>query len=353
MTTTDNRAGAVRATDDRAAAGRVADDLNRALHTLFAEHPDLWLLGEDIVDPYGGAFRVTRGLSGRHTGRVLATPLSEGGIAGVAAGLALAGDRVIVEVMFGDFIALCFDQIVNFASKSVTMYGRRVPLRLVVRCPVGGGRGYGPTHSQSPQKHFIGVPNLALYEMSPFHDNVDVLRRMFDRGEPAIFFEDKVLYTRPMARDGRVDDVLRYDLVGDPPVARVFIDDPTEYQYLVIAPGGMADRVASAMRTLFLETEVPGMLLVPSQLYPFDVQPLLPMLAGAGHLFVVEESVAGGTWGGEISQAIYRRLWGTLRHPVRMINSAGSIIPTAGHLERQVLVQDSTILRALREAVHA
>ncbi len=107
------------------------------------------LLGEDVLDPYGGAFRATKGLSTRFPDQVLSTPISENGIVGVANGLALTGRRVLVEMMFGDFLLLAFDQIVNFAAKSVSMYGRRVPLRMVVRCPVGGGRGSDPVDSDS------------------------------------------------------------------------------------------------------------------------------------------------------------------------------------------------------------
>lgn len=176
-------------------AGRLAD-----------RHADLYLLGEDIADPYGGAFGVARGLSTRHPHRVMSKPISESGILGVSAGLALCGDRVIVEIMFGDFATLAFDQIVNFAAKSVTMYGRTEQLRLVIRCPVGGHRGYGPTHSQSLQKHFIGVPNLTLYELSLFHDPMDVLERALERSEPAIVFEPKDIYSRQMHADGRLPD---------------------------------------------------------------------------------------------------------------------------------------------------
>src|SRR5439155_1315828 len=165
---------------------RVADNLNGALHRLFERDPRVYLLGEDLLDPYGGAFKISRGLSDRYPDRVLATPLSEGGFVGVANGLALCGDKAIVEIMFGDFIALSFDQIVNFATKSVSMYGRTLPLHLVVRCPVGGNRGYGPTHSQSPQKHFIGVPHLGLYELSPFHYNGPSTSAWSRRAAPAV-----------------------------------------------------------------------------------------------------------------------------------------------------------------------
>src|SRR6201999_2748055 len=144
--------------------------------------------------------------------RVLATPLSEGGLIGVAVGLALCGNRVIAEIMFGDFAALGFDQVLNFASKSVSMYGHRVPMPLVVRCPVGGNRGYGPTHSQSLQKHFIGIANLVLYELSPFHDPEALLDHALSQGVPGILFEDKVLYTRRAFRDGLIDDAFGYEM---------------------------------------------------------------------------------------------------------------------------------------------
>src|SRR3954451_4162331 len=176
-----------------AAPMRVAESINAALHDALADDPALYLLGEDVLDPYGGAFKVTRGLSTRFPRQVLTTPISEGGIVGVAGGLALAGDRAIVEIMFSDFVTLAFDQIVNFAAKSVSMYGRRVAMPVIVRCPTGGGRGYGPTHSKSLQKHFIGVPNLSVHEVSPFHHNDTVLTRLLAGGAPALLFEDKVL----------------------------------------------------------------------------------------------------------------------------------------------------------------
>jgi pyruvate dehydrogenase E1 component beta subunit len=329
---------------------RVVENLNQALHQLLGADPDVFVLGEDISDPYGGAFSVTKGLSTRFPDRVRTTPLSEGAIVGAAGGLALAGSKAIVEVMFGDFLALAFDQIVNFASKSVSMYGRRVPLAVVVRCPVGGGRGYGPTHSQSLQKHLIGVPNLALYELSPFHDNAHVLGHMLNRGEPCILFEDKVLYTLQQFVEGRASDLFRYDFVdADPPIARVFAQTPDDYDCVIIAPGGLAYRALSAMRSAFLEDELDSLLFVPVQLYPFDLDPLLPALARARQIVVVEESVAGGTWGSEIAQAVYPRLWGQLRNPVRLVHSADSVIPTAVHLEREVLIQDTTIRAVLKE----
>ncbi|GII89890.1 alpha-ketoacid dehydrogenase subunit beta [Sinosporangium siamense] len=325
---------------------RVADNLNSALHELLEHDPDVYLLGEDIADPYGGAFKITKGLSTRFPGRVLSTPISEGGIAGVAGGLALTGDKAIVEIMFGDFVALAFDQIVNFASKSVAMYGKSLPLRMVVRCPTGGGRGYGPTHSQSPHKHFIGIPGLSLYEVSPFHDNRAVLREMFARQEPCILFEDKVLYTRHMYDAG---ELFKWDVDRD--VARVYLDDPAAADCVIIAPGGMAHRAMAAMRGLLLEHEVNCLLLVPSRIHPFDLDPVIPHVARAGAAVVCEDGPGGAGWGAEVAHRLHTALWGRLARPVGTVHARDCIIPAAPHLEKEILVQESTIRQTVLEVL--
>jgi pyruvate/2-oxoglutarate/acetoin dehydrogenase E1 component len=329
---------------------RVSRNLNQALHDLFAETPDVYLLGEDIADPYGGAFKVTKGLSTLFPDRVLTTPLSEGALVGVASGLALAGKKAIAEIMFGDFASLAFDQIVNFASKSVSMYGRRLSMPVLVRCPVGGGRGYGPTHSQSLQKHFVGVPGLSLYEMSPFHDNGPLLREILSQDEPAMFFEDKRLYGQRMFSGGVVDKLFSYDLAL-PGFARVFIEQPDAADCALITPGGVVHRAMQAARSLLLEEEITSTIIVPSRLYPFDAEPLLPMLRKAKLICIAEEGTAGGTWGSDVAQQLYEELWEDLRRPVVLVSSESSIIPTSEHLEKQVLIQDSKIREAIVSAL--
>ncbi|MDW3847604.1 2-oxo acid dehydrogenase subunit E2 [Micromonospora sp. BRA006-A] len=325
-------------------AERVSRNLNRALHALFAADERAWLLGEDVADPYGGAFKVTQGLSTAYPDRVLSTPLSENGITGVAGGLALCGDTVIVEIMFGDFAGLAFDPILNLITKSVAMYGERTPMRVVIRCPVGGGRGYGATHSQSPQKHFIGIPHLALYELSPLHDAADVLAAALRRDEPAMLFEDKVLYTRRRYVDGRVDDRLAFELRGaDGNWARVHDPDATGAPTLVIAPGGVADR-AIAAATRAAERGRPVEVLVPARLYPVDVDGLRDLLDGAHGVIVAEESTAGGTWGSEVAARLHAEAWPLLRGPVELVSSADRVIPSAPHLEQAVLLGTDAIL---------
>src|SRR5512136_861277 len=115
--------------------------LNTALKEALTRDERVLLLGEDILDPYGGAFKVTRGLSEAFPERVLATPISEAGFSGVATGMALRGLRPVVEIMFGDFVTLIADQLVNHAAKFHWMYNRQVNVPLVIRTPMGGRRG--------------------------------------------------------------------------------------------------------------------------------------------------------------------------------------------------------------------
>jgi pyruvate/2-oxoglutarate/acetoin dehydrogenase E1 component len=333
-------------------AERVAENLNRALHAALDRDDRLFVLGEDLLDPYGGAFKVTRGLSTRHPDRVLTTPISEGAIVGVANGLALRGDKAVVEIMFSDFVTLAFDQIVNFAAKSVSMYGRFVPMHLVVRCPTGGGRGYGPTHSQSLQKHFIGVPGLSVHEVSAFHDNEALLARLLSDGRPALLFEDKVLYGQPMYRDGKVDDLFAYDLI-DPEAgtARVRLrDDPASCDCVIIAPGGVAGRALAAARSLLIEEEIACQVVVPTQLYPFRAHALQPLLEKARVVCVAEDSSAGGTWGTEVAARLYGQFWGLLDGPVELVSAAAANVPSALHLEREILPQAADIRDAIVKA---
>ncbi|MGA4987035.1 alpha-ketoacid dehydrogenase subunit beta [Nonomuraea bangladeshensis] len=327
-------------------AERVSEHLNRALHDVLAADPAVHVLGEDIADPYGGAFKITKGLSSRFGERVRSTPISEAAIVGAGAGLALGGDKAIVEIMFADFAGLAFDQLVNFASKSTAMYGRPVPMPLVVRCPSGGRRGYGPTHSQSPQKHFLGVPGLSVLELTPFHDARALLEDAFAAGRPALLFEDKVLYTRRMFRDGVVDELFRYELVDG--LARVAVEGEDGHDCTIIAPGGMAHRALEAMRELLLEHDVLCELLVPARLYPFDLGGVLPR---GRHVCVAEDGAAGATWGAEVATRLYPVLWERLERPITLVSAADSVIPAAPHLEHEVLVHADTIRLAVLESL--
>jgi len=179
----------------------VLSSLNQGLKKALADDPQAIILGEDILDPYGGSFKVTRGLSTQYPERVLTTPISEAGITGIAGGLALRGFHPVVEIMFGDFTTLIVDQVVNHLAKFHDMYHGQVSVPVVIRTPMGGRRGYGPTHSQTLEKLFLGVPGLRV--LAPFHiENEEPLglpgELLYDavtQAEgPTLFVENKLQY---------------------------------------------------------------------------------------------------------------------------------------------------------------
>ena len=331
---------------------KMMDNLNRGLHKVFAENDDVFMIGEDIRDPYGGAFKTVRGLHAKYPERVISTPISEQGFLGLAGGLSLFGQKPIVELMHGDFIALGFDQILNWASKSVTMYGMKLDLNMVIRCPTGAGRGSGPTHCQSLQKHFVGIPNLDLFEMTPFHDNLEMWPRMISLGHPCIYFEDRILYSQNLFTGGKAGDLFNYEFVGkEKDYARVFAPQFKSNACVIIAPGGMSLRVMEAAKKLYAEQKIECQILVPTRLYPFDVTPIEAIVRSADYIFVVEESIAGGLWGGEVAERIYEKAWADLRNRVHLISSKNSIIPSTIQLEKEVVVQTEDIARIIAREI--
>ena len=108
-----------------------------------------FMIGEDIMDPYGGAFKVTKGFSSDFPEQVYYSSISESGMTGIAIGMSLMGVKSFVEIMFGDFLSLTFDQIINNASEMYHMYAFQNSVPIRIRTPMGGKRGYEPTHSQS------------------------------------------------------------------------------------------------------------------------------------------------------------------------------------------------------------
>ncbi len=192
-----------------ASAPTVAAAINGALHAIFESDSRVHLVGEDLLDPYGGAFKISKGLSTRWPDRVLPTPISEAAIVGVCGGMALRGLLPIAEIMFGDFICLAFDQIMNHITKFPAMYNGQASCPITIRTPMGGGRGYGPTHSQSLEKFLVGIPGLNVAAISALHDIERFYRHaVLESGEPTVVIEHKLLYGQPVrvAEGGRIDE---------------------------------------------------------------------------------------------------------------------------------------------------
>jgi pyruvate/2-oxoglutarate/acetoin dehydrogenase E1 component len=320
--------------------------LGASLRHALESDPRVVVLGEDIADPYGGAFKVTRGLSTDFPERVRTTPISEAAIAGVSAGLALAGFRPISEVMFGDFLGLCFDQIANHIAKYGAMYDGAAACPVVLRVPSGGGRGYGPTHSQSLEKHFLGIPHLRVVAGSLWHDPLALFDDFLADERPVLHVEHKLLYPLQIAPNGEAN----MGSPGFPPTVSIRLVDREECSLTVVAYGYEAELARRVLERLAIEEELFAELLVPAQLSPVDWAPLALSAAVTGSLLTVEESTGGWSWGTEIAAELGGRLFGRLRRAPAVLASGPDVIPSAPAREAEMLVGERQIEHAVREA---
>ena len=319
--------------------------INRALGDWLADDPRALLLGEDIRSPYGGAFKATRGLSDDHPDRVLNTPISEAGIVGIANGLALGGRRPIVEIMFGDFLALCFDQLLNHAAKFHGMYNGRVSSAIVVRTPMGGGRGYGPTHSQNLEKHLVGVPGLRVLVLHGRAPIASLYRALRSSVEPTLIIENKLLYRE------RADAALPpgYELMETAEPYPTTVLRPSGKPDVTVVAFGRMSLLAEQVAAELVAEEIGLELLFPLSVSPFDARPLHESVARTGKLVVVEEGTAHFDLASEVvARAVegYRGA-GCLR--VRRIAAQPRPIPSALALELAVLPSAASLRAACLE----
>lgn len=263
---------------------RVIDQINASLDAFLAASPNNYMIGEDIVDPYGGAFKATRGLSTRYPGRVLSTPISEASIAGVATGMAMKGKPVCMEIMFGDFLTLCTDQLVNHMSKLPWVYNDQITVPVVVRTPMGGKRGYGATHSQSLEKHFCGVPGLKVKAISQYSDVPAIFAAAFAERTPHLIVENKLLYARPC----QTIDLSPYD----------------KPDLTLVTYGGSVEVCVSAAKRLKDEEELEVNIVEVTALSPFDHVALREKVGSCSHVLVVEEGAEGWGFASEVARAL-------------------------------------------------
>lgn len=325
-----------------------AKALGEALCKSLENDPRVVLMGEDIADPYGGAFKVTRGLSTAFPERVKTTPVSESAISGIAAGLALGGFRPIVEIMFGDFMTLCFDQLLNHISKYQAMYNGGATCPVIFRTPSGGHRGYGPTHSQSLEKYFVGVPHLRVVAASLHHDPHALFSSFLRDDIPTVYFEHKLLYPQHLAlpQGGRVGD-FEARVQGD--TVCLSMVPPEDCALTVLSYGYEAQLVQQVIEKLAIEEELFCELLIPAQISPMDWAVVEQSVRKTGALLTVEEGTQGWSWGAQAALQINKRCFGKLNKPVEVLASAPTVIPGARHLEQQMLVGEAQIERAIRE----
>jgi len=296
----------------------------------------VFILGED-VGIYGGAFRVTAGFLDKFgEGRVIDTPVSETAIVGAAVGAALMGMRPIAEMQFIDFIACCFNQLVNYAAKSRFRWGGGVPI--VVRGPCGGGVHGGPFHSQNPEAFFMNVPGLKIVAPGTAVDAKGLMTAAIRDPDPVIYLEHKFLYRRIKEEVPEGEVVVP---IGKARLARpgkdVTIVTYAAMLHVALEAAEAAARDGIAVEVLDLRT-----------LLPLDEEAILASAAKTGKVIVLHEATRTGGPGGEVAALISERAFEYLDAPIVRVAPPDTPVPYSPPLEEFFLPNAEKVGRAIR-----
>jgi 2-oxoisovalerate dehydrogenase E1 component len=254
-------------------------------------------IGEDICDPYGGAFKVTKGLSTDFPKMVRNSSISEDGLLGVAIGIALMGTHSFAEIMFGDFMTHTFDQLISNASKIHHMYAFQASVPVRIRTPMGGKRGYGPTHSQSLEKHFLGIDNVGVISLSSLMDPAIAISESKEVDFPLVILENKVDYGKmlwsgsedfELNRESKIFGSLRLS----PKMAAPSLT--------IVSYGETARHIADHLERFFEETDFVPELICLTQLHPLDSNLIERSVKKTGQLLTVEDGSIDFGLGAEI-----------------------------------------------------
>lgn len=321
---------------------RMGQALNKAYFNSLASGS--FLIGEDIVDPYGGAFKVTKGFSTKFPGQVFSSSISEAGMVGVSIGMALMGVQSFTEIMFGDFMTLTLDQLVNNASKMHHMYAFQVDVPLRIRTPMGGKRGYGPTHSQSLEKFFVGIDNVLTVAVSSLIDPKVTISELQDVRCPAVIIENKMDYGKLLWGGSKFYKCFR----EDKPFGGLVLS-PINYQpsLTVVSYGESARHIADNLEFFFEETDEIVELVCLTQLHPMDLSLVEDSLMKTNRLLIVEDGSVSFGLGSEILALICES--GIHLDLAKRIGAEPYPIPSVNSLELQMLPMIDVICSSFLE----
>ncbi len=301
------------------------------------------LLGEDI-GVYGGAFGVTQGLLKRFgPNRVMDTPISELSLAAMAAGAATTGLRPVLEIMFMDFILLAMDPLVNWATKLRYVFGPHASCPLVIRTPAGGGRGYGPTHSQSFEALFLHIPGLRIAVPSVPADAKGLLQTAIRDDNPVLFVEHKLLY--------RLRGPVPRGLGSGTPFGRARIVLPGR-DLTVLAWSWMTHEAERAARNLSREG-ISAEVIDLRTLCPLDMETLAASVRKTGRVVIAEEGCRTGGAAAEIATCVFESCHEYLDAPIIRIAAADTPVPASPTLERAMIPDHHRIAEAARNLMRA
>jgi pyruvate dehydrogenase E1 component beta subunit len=295
----------------------------RGIAQEMARDEDVVFLGEDIAKA-GGVFKTTVGLLQQFGPlRVRDTPISEQAILGAAMGAAMTGLKPIAEIMFADFIAVCFDYIANQFPKSRYMTNGQLKCPLVVRLGNGGGARFGAQHSQSVENWCMQIPGLKVVAPSSPIDVIGLMAAAVRDPDPVIFIEHKSLY----ATKGEVPDGEIVDTLGSAKILRPGSD------CTIIALAMMVPRALAAAEQLQDRHGISCEVIDLRSLIPLDTRTILASVARTHRVFTVEENPRVLGWGAEIVSIIADESFYELDGPPVRITTPHIPLPAADILE--------------------
>ncbi|MCZ6510783.1 MAG: alpha-ketoacid dehydrogenase subunit beta [Alphaproteobacteria bacterium] len=315
-----------------AVAAGIAQEMKRDKNVVF--------LGEDI-GAAGGVFKTTVGLLDEFgPTRIRDTPISEQAILGAAMGAAMTGLRPIAEIMFSDFLAVCWDIVVNQMAKSRYMTDGQVSLPLVVRTANGGGSRFGAQHSQSVENWAMAIPGIKVVAPSTPADVKGLLAAAVRDDNPVLFFEQKSLY----ATKGEVPDGEHVEELGKAKVVR----DGTDVTIVALAL--MVHRAVKAAERLEGDGISASVIDVRS-LVPLDTQTILGEVTKTGRLITVEENPRLCGWGAEISSIVAEEMFYDLDGPILRITTPHIPLASADELEDLMMPSVDRIYEEIRKTI--
>ncbi|RME42178.1 MAG: alpha-ketoacid dehydrogenase subunit beta [Chloroflexi bacterium] len=329
----------------------IAEALRQAIREEMLRDERVFCIGEDIGIPggFGGAFTVTLGLSQEfgHE-RILDTPISEIGIAGVAIGAAIAGLRPIADVQYGDFLFCMMDQLANQAAKMTYMSGGTVKVPMVMRAPVGA-TSRGAQHAQSLEAFFTHIPGLKVVAPATAYDAKGLLKAAVRDDNPVLVFEHKLLYGSKGARAEKgalspVGEVPEEDYIV--PIGKGVIRRPGSDVTIVgkLLTLYRALQAADILAEEGIEAEV----IDPRTLVPLDKELILTSVRKTGRLVIVEEDNLTGGWAADITAIVADEGFWYLDAPIKRVSAPDTPPPFAPVMEQFYVPSAERVVQAVR-----
>ena len=320
----------------------MSEAINEAIREEMERDDRVVLWGEDVAEA-GGVFKVTKGILKQFgPNRVYDTPISEAAIVGTAVGAAMTGTRPIVEVMFGDFLTLAMDQLVNQAAKIHYMSGGNFSVPMVVRTTLGAGRRTAAQHSQSLHAWLAHIPGLKIVLPSCPHDAKGLLKTAIRDNNPVVFFEDKISYQRkgPVPQKDQPYTVP----FGQADIKREGSD------ITIIATSSMV-HLALTVAEKLAEEGIQIEVVDPRTLVPLDKQTLVDSVKKTSRCIVLDQGHQSFGATAEIASLISELAFYSLDAPVQRLGAADVPIPFSPGLEDQTIPNFTSVSSLVRKMV--